>query len=320
MDFNPDDFEMKSYRDGNGNLITKEEYERLQEEQAAVPATDGVTDVAFVEIKKEEQKPFFNPVEFLTNALHQAGFSDADAWHKDIDPRAETAEDEKERIFFANRALRLFLAEYEDARDNITPRMLLADGIDSVKWIALMEQGIVPWFLNQFDKNGKRITREEVQEEAPVTPELEVFDGPLNLNNEEEVKLHEFLNAKTGESSIIIGERTFIKVEIEGGEWVCEWFYTSTPNTHYPLVGVGIAENEQWDTTGEMVTQRDELNTEQAVIVGVDAAAEGSSDQTAHMPVKWDVPILKGDQIPDTQKDGHFLQEGRAAGDSGEEH
>ena len=142
----------------------------------------------------------------------------------------------------------------------------------------------------------------------------------FNLNYEEEVKLHEFLNTKTGESSIVIGERTFIKVEVEGEEWVCEWFYTSIPNTHYPLVGVGLAENEQWDPTGEMVTQRDELNTEQAVIVGVDAAAEGSSDQTAHMPVKWDVPILKGDQIPDTQEDGHFLQEGRAAGDSGEEH
>lgn len=251
MDFNPDDFEMKSYRDGNGNLITKEEYERLQEEQAAAPATDDITDVAFVEIKKEEQKPFFNPVEFLTNALHQAGFTDADLWHKDIDPRAETAEDEKERIFFANRALRLFLAEVGGDRDNITPRMLLADGIDSVKWIALMEQGVIPWLLNQFDKKGKR-----------VTPEVEA--DPVGCT-------------ETGSS-------------------------------------------EQRDPTGEMVTQRDELNTEQTVVVGVDAAAEGSSDQTAHMPVKWDVPVLKSEQIPDTQEDGHFLQEGRTAGDSGEEH
>ena len=255
MDFNPDDFEMKSYRDGNGNLITKEEYARLQESQAATAGDDGITDVAFVEIKKEEQKPFFNPVEFLTNALHQAGFTDADLWHKDIDPRAETAEDEKERIFFANRALRLFLAEVGGDRDNITPRMLLADGIDGIKWIALMEQGVIPWLLNQFDKKGKRVTPEVEADPVGCTEPGSVEQQPT----------------------------------------------------------------EQWDPTGEMVTQRDELNVDQAVVVGVDAAAEGTSDQSAHMPVKWDVPILKGDQIPDTQEDGHFLQERSSSDDNGEE-
>ena len=160
MDFNPDDFELKTYRDAKGNIITKEESDRLDAEQAATVAADGVTDVAFVEIKKDE-KPAFNPAVFLTEALIAANLEDAAIkWSVGIDPRVETAESEKDRIFFANRALRLFLAEIED-RENITPRMLLADGIDSVKWCALMEQGVIPWLLNQFDKKGKRIADEE---------------------------------------------------------------------------------------------------------------------------------------------------------------
>lgn len=160
MAFNPDDFELKTYRDAKGNIITKEESDRLDAEQAATVAADGVTDVAFVEIKKDE-KPAFNPAVFLTEALIAANLEDAAIkWSVGIDPRVETAESEKDRIFFANRALRLFLAEIED-RENITPRMLLADGIDSVKWCALMEQGVIPWLLNQFDKKGKRIADEE---------------------------------------------------------------------------------------------------------------------------------------------------------------
>lgn len=122
-----------------------------------------VTDVEFKEIpveKKEEAQATFNPVSYLTNALNTAGLTEAAAaWVMNIDPRAETAEDEKERIFFANRALRLFLAEQPD-RDNITPRMLLADGIDGVKWAALMEQGVIPWLKNEFDKKGKRVKPE----------------------------------------------------------------------------------------------------------------------------------------------------------------
>lgn len=254
MAFNPDDFELKTYRDAKGNIITKEESDRLDAEQAATVAADGVTDVAFVEIKKDE-KPAFNPAVFLTEALIAANLEDAAIkWSVGIDPRVETAESEKDRIFFANRALRLFLAEIED-RENITPRMLLADGIDSVKWCALMEQGVIPWLLNQFDKKGKR-----------VTPEVEA--DPVGCT-------------ETG--------------------------------------SVEQQSTEQWDPAGEMVTQRDELNTDQAVVVGVDAAAEGTSDQSAHMPVKWDVPILKGDQIPDTQEDGHFLQERSSSDDNGEE-
>lgn len=165
MAFNPDDFELKTYRDAKGNIITKEESDRLDAEQAAAVAADGVTDVAFVEIKKDE-KPAFNPAVFLTEALIAAGLNEAAiGWSIGIDPRVETAESEKDRIFFANRALRLFLAEIE-GRDNITPRMLLADGIDSVKWIALMEQGVIPWLLNQFDSKGKRVVSEEQLHDA----------------------------------------------------------------------------------------------------------------------------------------------------------
>lgn len=120
-----------------------------------------VTDVEFTEVNRDEsafkeETPLFNPVDFLTMALHQAGYPEPTAWYKGIDVRAETADSEKDRIFFANRALRLFLAEVEN-RENITPRMLLADGIDSPKWMALMEQGVIPWLMNQFDKKGKRV-------------------------------------------------------------------------------------------------------------------------------------------------------------------
>lgn len=139
-----------------------------------------ITDVEFTEVTKEEAAPIFNPVVFLTEALTAKGLTEAAAkWVQDIDPRAQSAESEKDRIFFANRALRLYLAEIE-GRDNVTPRMLLADGIDSVKWIALMEQGIIPWLLGQFDKKGKRVTSEGdavVETEAPVVVGMDVAAG-----------------------------------------------------------------------------------------------------------------------------------------------
>ena len=124
-----------------------------------------ITDVEFTEIKKEPAAASFNPAVFLTEALISNGLIDAaKSWSIGIDPRAETAESEKDRIFFANRALRLFLAEIE-GRDNITPRMLLADGIDSIKWMALIEQGVIPWLLNQFDSKGKRVVPEDHKED-----------------------------------------------------------------------------------------------------------------------------------------------------------
>lgn len=121
---------------------------------------DQIVDVEFTEIKREVVTPLFNPAVFFTELLISNDLTDAAVnWSCGIDPRAETADNEKDRIFFANRALRLFLAEIED-RENITPRMLIADGIDSVKWIALMEQGVIPWLKNQFDKKGKRVQPE----------------------------------------------------------------------------------------------------------------------------------------------------------------
>lgn len=127
----------------------------------------NVTDVEFKEVPteaKEEVHQIFNPFLFLTDALIKAGYPDPVGWSAGIDSRVETADNEKDRIFFANRALRLYLAEVE-GRENISPRMLLADGIDSVKWAALMEQGIIPWLMNQFDKKGKRMKSEDTTDE-----------------------------------------------------------------------------------------------------------------------------------------------------------
>ena len=126
---------------------------------------NNITDVEFKEVPTETAAPFFNPVAYLTEALTAAKHPEPLAWTKDCDPRAETALEEKERIFFANRALRLYLAEQTD-RENLSPRMLLADGIDGVKWAALMDQGVIPWLMNQFDAKGKRIKPEDVQAET----------------------------------------------------------------------------------------------------------------------------------------------------------
>lgn len=151
-------------------------------------ANQQVSDVEFTETPKADApaapEPFM-PAVFLTKALIEAGYPEPTAWMKDIDPLVETHEDEKQRIFFANRALRLFLAEIAD-RDNITPRMVLADGIDSIKWSALMTQGIVPWLMNEFDeKTGKRKKAEPViglDEAAPGTSDTTVF-GQSSISN-----------------------------------------------------------------------------------------------------------------------------------------
>lgn len=141
-----------------------------------------IIDTEVTEVK--EEAPFFNPVEFLTNALRAADYVDPTGWRNNIDPRAEIAEDERERIFFANRALRLFLSEVE-GRENISPRMLLADGIDSDKWIALMEQGVIPWLMNQFDNRGKRITQEtEAEAEQPTMEDTDPEIASAVVNQE----------------------------------------------------------------------------------------------------------------------------------------
>ncbi|BAW19032.1 hypothetical protein [Ralstonia phage RP12] len=202
---------------------------------------------------EEEAKELFNPVVYLTNALTSAGYTNPTGWLKGIDPRAETAEDEKDRIFFANRALRLYLAEVPD-RENISPRMLLADGITSVQWTALVDQGVVPWLMNQFDKKGKRVASEgpdssagfapaegtqpwaELPPDAPIPasgPVLKEFDGTLSLSEDEKNQLRAFSKDSTV-NDITIGQRTFMKVHRNGASCL-EWQFVSEPNVSYPL-------------------------------------------------------------------------------------
>lgn len=95
-----------------------------------------------------EDAPLWNPVEWLTKALADAGYPNPSAWTLDIDPRAETDADEDTRIFFANRALILFLSEVKD-RENISPRLLLADGVGRQRWEALMLKGLIPWLMHK---------------------------------------------------------------------------------------------------------------------------------------------------------------------------
>jgi hypothetical protein len=137
---------------------------------------NNVTDVEFKEIPAaaaEMKDSGFQPVEYLSQALLAAGHPDPTGWTKDIDPRAVTAEEEKDRIFFANRALLLYLAEQED-RENVTVRMLVTTGVDGAKWAAIAEQGIVPWLMGKFDKPKAEeavaeTTLQEGVESAPVS-------------------------------------------------------------------------------------------------------------------------------------------------------
>lgn len=111
-----------------------------------------------------EDAPLWNPVEWLTKALADAGYPNPSAWTLDIDPRAETDADEDTRIFFANRALILFLSEVKD-RENISPRLLLADGVGRQRWEALMLKGLIPWLMH---KEAIELAPESDPVELPV--------------------------------------------------------------------------------------------------------------------------------------------------------
>lgn len=186
-----------------------------------------ITDVEFKEVAAAPIE-FFNPVTYLINALQSAGHKEPNAWTLDLDPRAETVEDEKERIFFTNRAVRLYMAEQTE-RENITARLLLADGIDKIKYCALVEQAIVPWLMGEFDEKGKRV------EEATtnVAPTLEEFPASLDLDEEEKAQLREFF-ASENPVSLTIGHRTFMTVHRNGATGR-EWFDNDNPNVHFPL-------------------------------------------------------------------------------------
>lgn len=98
----------------------------------------------------------FNPVEFLCSELERAGSTDLTCWMKHIDPRATTEPDEMARIFFANRALRLYMAEQE-GRNHMEARLLLADGIPVADWKSIVSKGVVPWILNKLPVNKKQL-------------------------------------------------------------------------------------------------------------------------------------------------------------------
>lgn len=148
---------------------------------------NNITDVDFKEVptNNEVSEDAFDPADYLISALQSAGHPDPAAWTKDMDPRARTAPEEKDRIFFANRAIRLYLAEHGE-RENITPRLLLAEGIGKVKWAALMEQGVVPWLMNKFDAKGKIIkdtpdvdATESKEGDFVVEPTYKENDAPI---------------------------------------------------------------------------------------------------------------------------------------------
>lgn len=135
---------------------------------------NNITDVEFKDVPAQQPeaaadvKQEFNPVEYLSQALLNAGHPEPTAWAKDIDPQAVTHEEENKRIFFTNRALHLYLAE-QDVPDNITVRMTLADGVGATKWSAIIDKAIVPWIMGKFDDKGK--LKEESVAEQPVVEE-----------------------------------------------------------------------------------------------------------------------------------------------------
>lgn len=145
-----------------------------------------IQDVDFKDVPATEPAVApFQPAAYLTTALARAGYHDPEGWLKDADPLVATHEEEKQRIFFANRALRLYLAEIAE-RENISPRLLLADGIDATRWCALMDQGIVPWLMNEFDSKGKRVKPEpkagdvvDTGEGEAGTPDQPAVDSEL---------------------------------------------------------------------------------------------------------------------------------------------
>ncbi|BAW19317.1 hypothetical protein [Ralstonia phage RP31] len=203
------------------NFHSPEELAAIQAEMnEAAPAESAE---AAAPVAEEAAAPTFNPVDYLTNALHNAGYPNPTAWYKGIDPRAETADNEKDRIFFANRALRLYLAEVPD-RENISPRMLLADGITSIQWTALVDQGVVPWLMNQFDKKGRRV-------EAPAIKE---YDGTLSLSEEEKAVVRTFRDDPNSNAELALGDLVFCKVHRNGASCI-EWRFANEPSVHYLL-------------------------------------------------------------------------------------
>ena len=105
----------------------------------------------------EAQADLFDPVGFVCIELKRAGSETPEAWAKHIDPRAQTEPDELARIFFTNRALRLYMSE-QAGRNHMEARLLLADGISVADWKSIVSKGVVPWILNKLPVNKKQLT------------------------------------------------------------------------------------------------------------------------------------------------------------------
>ncbi len=243
-----------------------------------------ITDVEFKEtpVETKEAPAIFNPVEFLTNALAQAGYPEPAAWTQDIDPLASTHEDEKARIFFANRALRLYLSEIE-GRDNISPRLLLADGIDSTRWIALMEQGVIPWLMGAFNERGDRV--------AAGKMEIKEFNGDLGLTEDQKTVLRAFFADDTAGPDLAIDDKIFSKVHRNGAN--CrEFHFVSQPNVFYPLaLGALLARNPH-DVTKEQVGLGESTDEAEGQLPADEASGdEVGVDAAEGQPVDWgDIP------------------------------
>lgn len=203
-------------------------------------STNNVTDVDFKEVKPTPEVKAdsgFQPVDYLSQSLLNAGHPEPTAWTLHIDPRAVTAEDEKERIFFANRALRLYIAEHTD-QENVTPRMLVSDGIDATKWAALADQGIVPWLMGKFA--DKTAGKEEPKAYVPVD---------LELTEAEKHDVRAFI-ARGDMTNMRLRDNTIEIAKIHrNGQNAIEWSVVGTL-VHHPLPHSALVPAEPADVGG----------------------------------------------------------------------
>lgn len=138
-----------------------------------------VTDVTDVEFK--EVPAVQDPVEFLTQALRNAGYADPEGWKIGLHPAASTAATIGERLFLVNRSLGLYLSEVKGRGDNIVPRMFISGALNFEQWKQVIVEGVAAWLMEQFDlKTGKRIAPPTVF--TPGDSEATEDDSAIGLN------------------------------------------------------------------------------------------------------------------------------------------
>ena len=165
------------------DVINETTAQAVEQDNIGVEASIPVAGEPVTQEELEAQNPHadFNPVTYLIEALTKAGHPNPTAWTKDLDPRSQTAEKVEDRMFFVNRAIRLYISEHLDM-ENITPRMILAEGIAVSKWIALMEQGVVKWLMGKFNKKPE-VVQEETRAGLAVVTEETVVDSTDTATN-----------------------------------------------------------------------------------------------------------------------------------------